>query len=124
MNTITHLKYGPIFNPQYESMEQCFNSWDEQDEDEPPTFGVATELRKLPKQQLINFLNEFMSPKVNCKKTAKDYVWDNCFGKYYNYFDYECLSKDELVYFILNSENHGILKQPSIWEILPQPHQL
>jgi len=119
LSMFSHPKYGEVENPSYKSLEECFESWNEDDGE--IGYGVATELRKLDRNTLLTFLNDFMTEGYEYNhKFTPPYVWKTCFGNYYKYLDYESLSNDELVYFILESENYGILRNASIWEILPK----
>ena len=115
MGEVDHPKYGKIIKPEYKSLEECFSSWNEDNGD--IGFGIAEELRKLDRKDLINFLDDFIETDGYWNA---DYVWQNCFGSYYKVNDYDSLLNDEIVYYILNCENHGIFKIPSIWHILPE----
>ena len=123
---IIHEKYGYIENPSWTSIEDCFKSWNviDEDEDEDIGYGVIDELRKISKDSLTIFLKKYNVPGKNqndedIHRRSKS-AWQDCFGKHYKYYDINSLSIDELIYFILQCENYGLLKQPSIWKILPK----
>lgn len=110
---IFHPKYGKIVNPSWTSLEECFKDWAVSD----VGFNIVEELQKLPRGILIKFLDEHI---VDEQKATK--AWHDCFGDYYKYYSLNTLCLDELVYFIIQCDNHhGALDDESFWALLPEP---
>lgn len=113
-------KYGIIHTSSYNSMEECFSSWNEEDDTEPHGFGYASDLLTLNRQILIDFLKKVLEYATDSKPHA-DYLWSkkdrlnlaiqDCFGQFYTHIDCEKLndlSNEELVYLILQCENYWV----------------
>jgi hypothetical protein len=113
-------KYGIIHTPSYNSMEECFTSWNEEDNEEPRGYGIPSDLLTLDRQILIDFLKKILEYVVN-PESHPDYLFSkidrlnlasqDCFGLYYGNIDSDKLndlSNEELVYFILQCENYYV----------------
>lgn len=114
-------KYGIIMAPSYNSIEDCFKSWNEEDPEEPSGCGTATDLLSLDKQILIDFLKKTIdyanlaeSKYEDSLYTLKEKLhkaWQSCFGQFYNDInvdELDNLTKEELVYFILECEHYNM----------------
>ena len=113
-------KYGIIHESSYGSMEKYFSSWNEEDESEPRGYGTATDLLTLDNQILIDFLKKVLEyvdkaiPKPDhlySQKERLNIAFQDCFGQYYGNINSEKLNeltKEELVYFILQCGNYSV----------------
>ena len=113
-------KYGIIHSPSWNSIGECFLSWNEEDKSEPCGYGIAVDLLTLDKQILIDFLNKVLEYVTNSssnpdnsfsRKERLKLAIQDCFGQFYGNIDSEKLkdlSKEELVYFILQCENYWL----------------
>src|SRR5688572_4940750 len=111
-------KYGIIEKPSHNSMDECFLSWNEDDETEPKGFGIASDLLTLDRHILIDFIKKIIgnAKEIDTKfpdalynpKKRLDLAYQTCFGKFYgniNIPKLNDLSNEELVYLILECEN-------------------
>ena len=100
------------------TMEKTLISWNNIDPDvkDIATRGIVDSLRTITKSELIDFLSRFdlVTNKYHPKHSSS-YVWQLCFKE--KPMEYNKLSKDELIYFILELENYGQLKTPSFWSL-------
>jgi len=113
-------KYGIIRESSYGSMEKCFSSWNEEDESEPCGYGTATDLLTLDNQILIDFLKKILEyvdkaipnpDYLYSQKERLNIAFQDCFGQYHGNINYEKLNeltKEELVYFILQCDNYSV----------------
>ena len=106
-----------------EKVKECFETWNEIAEDEDDHPPVADYLSSLPHEEIIKFA---VNSCIDDKTWSLAHVWKDCFK---NFFEVphgrsdlgECikqLSHNELVYFILNCENHAN-SEISIWTLIP-----
>jgi hypothetical protein len=106
-------KYGIIHESSYGSMEECFSSWNAEDEDEPRGYGCASDLLSLDRQILIDYMNKVLKY-VDNSVEAKErfyFVVRDCFGQFYENIDsnkLNDLSNEELVYLILQCDNYWV----------------
>jgi hypothetical protein len=109
-----------VTNELSQKIDECFALWDEIDEDEPRSYGVANQLLKVAKNNrpaIIKLLQEFkLEPYAISTRVG---VWEICFGQ--RRYDYHALSNRELVYYLLECCNYNLIMQdgPCIWDILP-----
>jgi len=129
---INHPKYGIINEPCYKSMEECFSSWDKEDEIQPTGFGCAKDLLSLDRQILVDFSSKLINfANNNITKSNPDHLYSQkerlnltiqtCFGQYYENLNVDKLndlSNDELVYFILECDNYCVTDYNfSFWDL-------
>jgi len=103
----------------YGSMENCFKAWFTEEYDVPRL------LLTYSKENLISFINTHLC--IENKTWSMQYVWEDCFGPMHSTdvnfvsrqcMNYDSITKEELVYFILNLENHTKFNSPSIWTLI------
>lgn len=114
-----HLVYGPLVHSSYKSVEKCFNDWQQDNEGKQ----VIARLLGFDRNVLIDFIENGVTDKCKNKKPEEkrslQYIWEDCFGTYYRDYNPKKLSEvNELVYLILNLDNHLCLKEPSFWGLL------
>jgi len=119
----------------YKSVDECFEQWQE------GGFTVPQQLMEMSSRKLVNFVQKFYVERVR----SLDYVWKDCFEHrksvrehgnmvegYKSTKDKKkvtieklyTLTKKDLVYLILNMENHSLFAAPSIWSIVQPKEEL
>lgn len=99
-------------------MEKCFADWSKDG------YNVPQQLMEKEMVILRSFVKDFYAPSsLNPARSrfTPEYVWEECFGVSFQgqFFDaLDTLTKKELVYLVLNLENHCLLKVPSIWSLI------
>lgn len=122
-----HPKYGVMEHSSYNDIAECFDSYkNHEDEEEKEEFNRRKEniessvnqlledlsytssivFKSLPNLLLSKSKEELIKLVYTIEDKKLEYVWEDCFGEFYPFGTIYSLTKEELVYYILNIENH------------------